>query len=59
MRAKSGDFFEYSAALPRAESAEAAGSFRDQGLTGERPLAARRTAGLARSSMGLTGGTAP
>jgi hypothetical protein len=27
--------FEYSAALPRAESAETAGAFRDQGLTGE------------------------
>jgi hypothetical protein len=27
--------FEYSAALPRAESAEAASSFRDQGLTGK------------------------
>jgi hypothetical protein len=33
MRAKR--VLEYSAALPLAESAEAAGSFRDQGLTGK------------------------
>ena len=47
--------FEYSAALPRAESAEAAGSFRDQGLTGRRPLAARRTAGLAAADDATSG----
>jgi hypothetical protein len=41
---------EYSAALSRAESAEAAGWFRDQGMTGERPLAARRTAGPTRAA---------
>jgi hypothetical protein len=34
MRAKVGAL-EYSVALPRAESAEAAGSFRDQRLTGD------------------------